>query len=488
MDFEDSVACVDAQDKVEAYSGWLGLMKGDLTCEFEKAGGMLKRGLVPDMSFTSPDGCSSVNVRARALLLTRNVGLHMYTDMVMFKNKPVPECIVDSVVTIVAAMHDLLGKSAFVNSPKRCVYLVKPKLHSSAEVEHVVAMTQHIEHTLQLRAGTVKLMLMDEERRFSANFSNCLAAAKDRIFSTNTGFLDRTGNEFRCSCEAGPMLPKQGQRSSAWIKAYEQRNVFLSAAAGLLSVAQVGKVQFCAGVFARRSVTNCNIVQGMWAKPDSMADMMTQKSGHVLSGASNAWVPSPTAATLHALHYHDVSVRRQQQHVMQQLQQLQLSSTHDYLLKELLTIPIVTAAPLSLEQVTDELRGNIQSILGYTVHWVHLGVGCSKVPDISGENLMEDRATLRIAVQLVHNWLQHGVTTRARVQEILMDMAATVDEQNRNSADYVPLLAPDGLPPSLALTAAEQLIDTAGAAAQGYTEPVLHKYRALMKQRATSKL
>jgi malate synthase len=226
----------------------------------------------------------------------------------------------------------------------------------------------------------------------------------------------------------------------------------------------------------------------MWAKPDSMADMMTQKSGHVLSGASNAWVPSPTAATLHALHYHDVSVRRQQQHVMQQLQQLQLSSTHDYLLKELLTIPIVTAAPLSLEQVTDELRGNIQSILGYTVHWVHSGVGCSKVPDISGENLMEDRATLRIAVQLVHNWLQHGVTTRARVQEILMDMAATVDEQNRNSADYVPLLAPHGLPPSLALTAAEQLIDTAGAAAQGYTEPVLHKYRALMKQRATSKL
>ena len=244
MDFEDSVACVDAQDKVEAYSGWLGLMKGDLTCEFEKAGGVLKRGLVPDMSFTSPDGCSSVNVRARALLLTRNVGLHMYTDMVMFKNKPVPECIVDSVVTIVAAMHDLLGKSAFVNSPKRCVYLVKPKLHSSAEVEHVVAMTQHIEHALQLRAGTVKLMLMDEERRFSANFFNCLAAAKDRIFSTNTGFLDRTGNEFRCSCEAGPMLPKQGQRSSAWIKAYEQRNVFLSAAAGLLSVAQVGKVQF----------------------------------------------------------------------------------------------------------------------------------------------------------------------------------------------------------------------------------------------------
>jgi malate synthase len=242
MDFEDSVACVDAQDKVDAYSVWLRLMKGSLTCEFEKAGGLIKRSLLPDMSFTSPDG-SSMSVRARTLMLTRNVGLHMLTDMVKFKNKPVPENIVDSVVTIVAAMHDLLGNSLYVNSPQRCVYLVKPKLHSSAEVEFVVALTQHIESVLQLRAGAVKLMLMDEERRFSANFFNCLAAAKDRIFSTNTGFLDRTGSEFRCSCEAGPMLPKLAQRSSAWIKAYELRNVVLSAASGLLSVAQVGKVQ-----------------------------------------------------------------------------------------------------------------------------------------------------------------------------------------------------------------------------------------------------
>ncbi len=474
------MACVDAQDKVEAYSVWLGLMKGNLTCEFGKAGGVVKRGLLPDMSFTSPNG-GNMTVRARALMLTRNVGLHMLTDMVKFKNNPVPESIVDSVVTIVAAMHDLLGNSLHVNSPQRCIYLVKPKLHSSAEVELVVSVTQHIESALQLRAGTVKLMLMDEERRFSANFFNCLAAAKDRIFSTNTGFLDRTGNEFRCSCEAGPMLPKQGQRSSAWIKAYEQRNVVLSAACGLLSVAQVGKVHFLC-----LCVCKCNIIQGMWAKPDSMADMMTQKSGHVASGASNAWVPSPTASTLHALHYHDISVRQRQRHVMQQLQQL--PSTHDYLLKELLTIPVVTGAPLSPEQVLDELRGNIQSMLGYTVHWVHSGVGCSKVPDIFGENLMEDRATLRIAVQLVHNWIVHGVTTRARVQEILMEMAAIVDEQNRNNLDYIPLLSPDGLPPSLAFTAVSQLIDTAGSAPQGYTEPVLHKYRLLMKQRGTSKL
>jgi malate synthase len=220
MDFEDSVACVDAQDKVEAYAVWLGLMKGDLTCQFEKAGRMVQRGLTPDMSFTRPDSSANFSVRARALMLARNVGLHMHTDMVLFKGAPAPECIVDSCVTVVAAMHDLLGNSALVNSLKRCVYLVKPKLHSSAEVAHVVAMTQHIEHALQLRPGTVKLMLMDEERRFSANLMNCFAAAQDRIFSTNTGFLDRTGNEFRCSCEAGPMLPKQGQRSSTWIKAY----------------------------------------------------------------------------------------------------------------------------------------------------------------------------------------------------------------------------------------------------------------------------
>jgi malate synthase len=226
----------------------------------------------------------------------------------------------------------------------------------------------------------------------------------------------------------------------------------------------------------------------MWAKPDSMADMMTQKSAHVSSGASNAWVPSPTASTLHALHYHDVSVRQRQQLVMQQLQQLQPLSTHGHLLRELLTIPIVSGAPLSPEQVLDELRGNIQSMLGYTVHWVHSGVGCSKVPDIAGENLMEDRATLRIAVQLVHNWLVHGVTTRARVQEILMEMAAIVDEQNKNSPDYIPLLSPVGHPPSLAFTAVSQLIDTAGSAPQGYTELVLHKYRLLMKQRGTSKL
>jgi malate synthase len=220
MDFEDSVACVDAQDKVEAYTVWLGLMKGDLTCQFEKAGRMVQRGLSPDMTFTLPDSNGSFIVRARALMLARNVGLHMMTDMVKLNGKPVPECIVDSCVTIVAAMHDLLGSSVHVNSPKRCVYLVKPKLHSSAEVAHVVDMTLHIEHALKLRPGTVKLMLMDEERRFSANLMNCFAAAKDRIFSTNTGFLDRTGNEFRCSCEAGPMLPKQGQRSSTWIKAY----------------------------------------------------------------------------------------------------------------------------------------------------------------------------------------------------------------------------------------------------------------------------
>jgi malate synthase len=222
----------------------------------------------------------------------------------------------------------------------------------------------------------------------------------------------------------------------------------------------------------------------MWAKPDSMAAMMTQKSGHVESGASNAWVPSPTASTLHALHYHDVSVRQRQR----QLQQLPPAAAHEHLLKELLTIPIVTGTPLTPEQVLEELRGNVQSILGYTVHWVHSGVGCSKVPDVAGENLMEDRATLRIAVQLVHNWLLHGVTTRARVQDILMEMAATVDAQNRSSADYVPLLAPAPSPPSLALLAAAELIDTGGSAPQGYTEPVLHKYRLLMKQHATSKL
>ena len=239
MDFEDSVACVDAQDKIEAYRVWLGLMKGDLTCDFEKAGGVVRRGLAPDISFTRPDGCGSFNVRARALMLTRNVGLHMHTSMVMFRGKAVPENMVDSLATIVAGMHDVLGKSVHVNSLKQCLYLVKPKLHSSAEVEHVVALTEHIERTLQLKAGCVKLMLMDEERRFSTNLMNCLAAAKERIFSTNTGFLDRTGNEFRCSCEAGAMLPKQGQRTSAWIKAYEQRNVLLSAACGLMTVAQV---------------------------------------------------------------------------------------------------------------------------------------------------------------------------------------------------------------------------------------------------------
>jgi malate synthase len=248
MDFEDSVACVDAQDKIEAYRVWLGLMKGDLTCDFEKAGGVVRRGLVPDMPFIRPDGSGSINVRARALMLTRNVGLHMHTSMVMFRGKAVPENMVDSVTTIVAGMHDVLNKGLHVNSLKQCIYLVKPKLHSSAEVEHVVALTEHIERSLQLRAGCVKLMLMDEERRFSTNLMNCLAAAKDRIYSTNTGFLDRTGNEFRCSCEAGAMLPKQGQRSSAWIKAYEQRNILLSAAAGLMTVAQVARQSCCLAI------------------------------------------------------------------------------------------------------------------------------------------------------------------------------------------------------------------------------------------------